>query len=148
LLKAAFKPIKKMVFESKKRPGGYYINGKFVFAVNWAISKENFTEEEHNEFQDYLLGKLLKKIESDINKLNLATYNNVKTNLYMSSIVKREKTEIKYTANFLAWLKSEPIEDQDNYSLKALFEIYINQICWNEIEKDPELEASDLKLRM
>lgn len=63
-----------MVFESRKRPGGYYINGKFVFAVNWDISKENFTEEEHKEFQDYLLGKLLKKVESDINEWNLATY--------------------------------------------------------------------------
>ncbi|MFA5296581.1 MAG: hypothetical protein WC389_00055 [Lutibacter sp.] len=137
-----------MVIESRNRPGGYFINGKFVLAVNWEISKENFTKGEQQEFLSFLLGKLLKKIESDINKLNLATYNNVKTNLYMSSIVKREKTEIKYTNNFLAWLKSEPIEDQDNYSLKALFEIYINQICWNEIEKDPELEASDLILRM
>lgn len=66
----------------------------------------------------------------------------------MNKIINKKETKIKFTTNFIAWLKSESLENQEAFSIKDLFEIYINQICWNEIEKDPELEASDLKLRM
>jgi len=66
----------------------------------------------------------------------------------MSQIINKKETKIKFTTNFIVWLKSESLENQQAFSIKDLFEIYINQICWNEIEKDPELEASDLILRM
>ncbi len=42
-----------MIVESK-RPGGFYINSKFVLADNWEISKERFTKDEQLEFQEYL----------------------------------------------------------------------------------------------
>ena len=42
-----------MIVKSK-RPGGYYINGNFVLAENWEISKERFTKIEQQEFEKYL----------------------------------------------------------------------------------------------
>lgn len=43
-----------MIVASKKRPGGYFINGKFVFAVNWELSKERFTKDEQQQFEKIL----------------------------------------------------------------------------------------------
>ncbi len=66
----------------------------------------------------------------------------------MTYIINKNPTKIKYTTNFLAWLKAEKVVNQNVFTIQDLFEIYINQLIWNELPKDKELQASDLVLRM
>lgn len=56
-------------------------------------------------------------------------------------------TKIKYTAAFLLWLKSEPLVNQEIFTIQVLFEVYINSMCWNEIPRDPELQDQDYVIR-
>lgn len=56
-------------------------------------------------------------------------------------------TKVRYTTGFIAWLKEEEIENQTDFTLQVLFEIYINRICWNEIPKDSEIPKNELIVR-
>lgn len=54
----------------------------------------------------------------------------------------------RYTVKFMAWLKNEPIENQEEFSIRSLYEIYVNSIVWNEIPTDSEIPKAELIVRM
>ena len=53
-----------------------------------------------------------------------------------------------FTNQFIEWLKEENIENQPEFTLQSLYEIYINSICWGEIDQDPEIPKEHLKVRV
>lgn len=55
---------------------------------------------------------------------------------------------IRYTSGFLTWLKQETIENQSDFTISVLYEIYVNSIVWKEIPDDPEIPANELTLRL
>ena len=59
-----------------------------------------------------------------------------------------EGLKIVYSAHFLAWLKNEWVENQEDFPMGSLYEIYINQIMWEEMPADPELPTAHLRVRM
>lgn len=84
-----------------------------------------------------------------IRKINTNAYAEAKTQSKMiCDLSNYDFPKPKITTQFAKWLNDESVENQSEFPLQSLYEIYINSIIWKEIPKDLEIPKSHLKVRV